>query len=121
MRHTSHTVFEANIEWVFGVTVGFKFLIYSFSFPISLRVIGHGESDVILEETGEFSGKSRRKLWSSVGDHLRVEAKSRENMSEKELSDSGSIDFFCAGAINYPLHKVMVYHDHDRIETVRVR
>ena len=37
----------------------------------------------------------------------------RENMSEKELCHSGSINVFCAGAINYPLSKAMVYHDHD--------
>ena len=83
-------------------------------------MIGCGEGDIVLEEMGKFSGKSWCKLWSSVRDHLRVEAKSRKNVSEKELGDSGSIDFFCAGAINYLLHKAMVYHDHDRIKTLRV-
>ena len=39
---------------------------------------------------------------------------------QKELGNSDSINVFCAGAINYPLHKAMVYHDHDRIKTVRV-
>ena len=84
-------------------------------------MIGGGEGDVILKEAGEISSKGRGKLWSSIRDHLGVKAESRENMGEKELGDSSSINVFCAGAINYPLHKAMVYHDHDRIITMRVR
>ena len=76
-------------------------------------MIGSRESNIILEQMGEFSDESRGELQSSVGAYLRMEAKSRENMSEKELGYSGSINLFCAGAINYPLHKAMVYHDHD--------
>ena len=35
--------------------VRFQFLIYPFRFPVSLRVVGSGEGDVISEEAGEFS------------------------------------------------------------------
>ena len=100
--------------------VSLQLLIYSLSFPISLRVIGGGEGDIVLKETGEFLGEGQGELWSSIRDHFRMEAESRENMGEKEFGNSGSIDVFCAGAINYPLHKAMVYHDHDRIITMRV-
>ena len=47
-----------------------------------------------------------------------METESWENMGEKELGNSSSINVFCAGAINYPLHKAMVYHDHYRINPV---
>ena len=37
--------------------VGFDFLVGSFGLSIGLRVIGSGESDVIVEKMDEFSGK----------------------------------------------------------------
>ena len=42
-----------------------------------------------------------------------MEAKSRKYVGEEELGNFGSIDVFCARAINYPLHKAMVDHVHD--------
>ena len=93
--------------------ISFQLLIYSFGFPICLGVIGSGEGDIILKEASEFSGEGQGELWSSIRDNLRVEAQLGENMREKEFGDSGCIDVFCAGAINYPLHKAMVYHDHN--------
>ena len=97
-----------------------QFLVYPFGFSISLRVIGCGEGDVVLEEASEFSHKGRSKLWSSIGDYLRVKAKPRKNIGEEELGDSFGINVFCAGAVNYPLRKPMVYHDHDRIVSVGI-
>ena len=76
-------------------------------------MIHGGEGNIVLEETGKFSGEGRSKLWSSVQDHLGVKAKLREHMREKELGNSSSINVFCAGAINYPLCKAMVYHNYD--------
>ena len=81
-------------------------------------MVGSGESNVVLEEVGEFSSEGRGKLWSPVGDYLGVETKSRENIGEKELNNSISINVFCARGINYPLHKAMVYHNHNRIISV---
>ena len=42
-----------------------------------------------------------------------MEAKSRKYVGEEELGNFGGVNVFCAGAINYPLHKAMVNHDHD--------
>ena len=37
-----------------------------------------------------------------------MEAESRKNMGKEEFGDSSGIDVFCAGVINYPLHKAIV-------------
>ena len=42
-----------------------------------------------------------------------MKAELRENMHKKEFGDSSCVDVFCAGAINYPLCKAMVYQDHN--------
>ena len=84
-------------------------------------MISGRKGDVILEEAGEFSSEGRGKLWSSVGDYLGVEAKSRENIGKEKLGYPFRVNVFCAGAINYPLREPMVDHDHDRIVSVRVR
>ena len=76
-------------------------------------MVSGGEGNVILEEAGKFSGEGRGELWSSVRDHFQVKTESWENMSEKELGNSFGLNVFSAGAINYPLRKSMVYHDHD--------
>ena len=76
-------------------------------------MIGGGEGDVILKEAGEFLSKGKGELWSPVRDHLRVETELRENMSKKELSNPSSVNVFSARAINYPLHKAMICHNHD--------
>ena len=96
-----------------------QFLVYPFHFSVSLRVIGCGEADVVLEEAGKFLCEGRGKLWSPIRDHLGVEAKSRKNIGEEKLGYSFGINVFCAGAVNYPLRKSMVYHDHDCIISVR--
>ena len=51
---------------------------------------------------------------------LGVQAKLRENMGEKELGDSCSVNVFQTRAINYPLTKPMVYHDHDQIKSMGI-
>ena len=45
----------------------FYFLIGVFRLSISLRVVGSGEFDIILEESGQFSSKGGGELGSSVG------------------------------------------------------
>ena len=69
---------------------------------------------------GKFLSESGGELWSSIQDYLGMKAELGENMSEKELGNSYPINVFSAGAINYPLCKPMVYHNHDRIETMGV-
>ena len=76
-------------------------------------MISGGKGDVILREVSEFSSEGGGELRSSVRDHFRVKSELGEIMTEKELGNSGSIYVFCAGAINYPLCKAMVYHNHD--------
>ena len=76
-------------------------------------MVGGGEGDVISEEAGEFSCEGRGELWTSVGDYLGMETESRENIGEEKLGYSFGVNVLCAGAIDYPLSKSMVYHDHD--------
>ena len=101
--------------------ISFQLLVDSFCFSVSLWVVSGGKGDIILEKAGKFPSKGRGELWSPVQDHFGVEAKSRENMNEEEFGNSCSVNVFCARAINYPLHKAMVYHDHYRIKTMRIR
>ena len=58
-------------SWVVGtkdVEIYFELLISLLGLTISLRMIGSGEANIILEETSEFLGKGRSKLRASVGD-----------------------------------------------------
>ena len=50
------------------VKIHLKFLIGSLSLTISLRVIGSGQADVILEEMSKFLGKGRGKLRATIRD-----------------------------------------------------
>ena len=76
-------------------------------------MIGSGKGNIVLEEVGEFSCEGQGKLGSSVRDYFGMEAESRKDIGEEKLGHSLGINVFCAGAINYPLSKSMVYHDHD--------
>ena len=74
-------------------------MVYLFSFSVCLRVVGSREGYAILKETGEFSGEGRCELWPSIRNYFGMEAKSRENMSKKELGNSCHIDvFLCRGS-----------------------
>ena len=44
-----------------------------------------------------------------------------EDIVEENLSDSSTINGLRARSQNYPLHKPMVYYDHDRIMAIRGR
>ena len=44
----------------------FYFLVHTFGFPISLRVIGGGEGKFITEEFSQFLSESGGELWSSI-------------------------------------------------------
>ena len=50
-----------------------------------------------------------------------METKVFENIVEENLSDFYSINGFRARSLNYPLHKPMVYYDHNRIMAIRRR
>ena len=58
-------------SWIIGakdVKICFKFLIGSLSLTISLRMVGSGMVNIILEETSKFFGEGRSKLRTTVGD-----------------------------------------------------
>ena len=46
--------------------ISFYFLVHTFSFPVSLRVIGSGEGKFITKEFAQFLSESGGKLWSSI-------------------------------------------------------
>ena len=48
------------------VEIGLKLLIGSLSLTIGLRMVGHGEANIISEEASEFFGKGRGKLWTLI-------------------------------------------------------
>ena len=50
------------------VEICFELLIGSLSLSISLRMVGSGEVNIILEETSEFLSKGRSELRALVGD-----------------------------------------------------
>ena len=75
-------------------TIGFNLLIGSFGLFIHLGVIGRGESDVVLKDTGKFTSKGRGKLGTSVGDDGVIQAETFEYIVEKELGNSIHIDHF---------------------------
>ena len=81
-------------------------------------MIGGGEGDVVVKETGEFSCECRSKLGSSIGDDSVVEAESGEEVSKNDLGDVCRGGSFVARGENYPLRKTMVYHDQNRIIAV---
>ena len=72
--------------------VGFDFLIGSLGLSISLRVVRSGESNVVFEDSGEFFGKRRGELGSSVRDESIVKSEAFEYMVEKELGNTVCID-----------------------------
>ena len=101
--------------------ISFYFLVNTFSFPVSLRVIGGGEGKFVTEKFSQFLSKSGGKLWSSIRDDFIIEAKSFEDFGEEQGGDPGSIDGFLGRAENHPLSKPIVNHNQKGIKTVRER
>jgi hypothetical protein len=48
--------------------IGLHFLIGSFRLAVGLGVICGGKSDIVMEDSGEFSGECRGKLWAAIRD-----------------------------------------------------
>ena len=70
--------------------VGFEFLIYSFSFSVSLRVVCRGWGEFVSEYPTKFFLESGHKLRSSVRDDIVKESKSSVKFSEDDGSNSFS-------------------------------
>ena len=64
--------------------VGFDLLVGAFGLSISLGVVSSGETDIIVEESGEFPGKGGGELRSSIRDQSVMETESLEYVVEKE-------------------------------------
>ena len=56
-----------------GLKVCFNLLVDTFCLTISLRMIGSGEGEVVVEKFAKFFGKSRGKLWATIRDDFVVE------------------------------------------------
>ena len=95
--------------------VGFNFLVDSFHLPIGLRVVGSGEFDVIFEKSSQFSGEGRGKLRASIRSQGIMYSEALEDMGEKKLSHSRSIDGFGARDNDHPLRKAVVNHNQNRV------
>ena len=67
--------------------VGFDFLIGSLGLSISLRVVRSGESNIVFEDSSQFSGKRRGELGSSVRDESVVKSEAFEYMVKEELGN----------------------------------
>ena len=76
--------------------VDFDFLIGSFSLSISLGVIGSRKADVVFEDSSEFSGKGRSKLWATIRDEGIMESEVFEHVIKKELGNAVRINSFRA-------------------------
>jgi hypothetical protein len=48
--------------------IGFYLLIGSFRLAVGLGVICDGKANIVLEDSGEFSGKHGSKLWTAIRD-----------------------------------------------------
>ena len=101
--------------------VGFNFLVNPLSLPIGLRVVGSGEFDVIFEELSQFSGEGGGKLRASIRYQGIMYSKAFEDMGEKKLSHSRSINGFGARDNDHPLRKAVVDHDQNRVHPVYFR
>jgi hypothetical protein len=101
--------------------IRFQFLIEAFSLSISLRVIGGGRRNGVVEELGKGSREFGNELGAMIRDDLIIESESSIDVLEEEFGYSFQGNCFQTWDNNYPLHKAMVYHDHDRVETPRWR
>ena len=71
--------------------ISFNLLVGPFGLSICLGMVCNGELDIVLEEVGQFSGKGRCELWSSVRYQRVMEAEVFEYMVEEKCGNSCSI------------------------------
>jgi len=97
--------------------IRFQFLIETFGLSISLWMVGSRGCDGVIKELSKSLREFRDELRTSIGDDLVVKTKSSINVLEEKLGYPFRRDCFQAWSNNYPLHKAMVDHDHNRIKT----
>jgi hypothetical protein len=80
-------------------------------------MIGGRGCDGVIKEFSKSFREFRDELRASVRDNLVVESKSAVNMLEEKFCYTLQSDGFQARSNNYPLHKAVVDHDHNRIKS----
>ena len=106
-------------SWVIGAKdaeISLEFLIGSFCLSVGLRMVGSGESYVIVEKASKLFCEGGGELRATVRDEGVMKTEMFEYKVKKQLGDSCSVNGLLARCKNYPLHKAMVDHDHDRIK-----
>jgi hypothetical protein len=97
----------------------FQFLIKTFGLSISLQMVGGRGCDGVIKELSKSFREFGDKLRATIGDDLVIKTKSSINVLEEKLGYPFRSDCFLAWSNNYPLHKAVVNHDHNRIKTTR--
>jgi hypothetical protein len=84
-------------------------------------MIGGRGCNGVIEEFSKSFRKFRDELRASIGDYLVIKPKSSINVLEEKLGYPFQGNCFQAWSNNYPLHKAVVNHDHNRVKTSRER
>jgi hypothetical protein len=105
------------VDMTIDPEICFQFLNEAFSLCISLRVISGRQCNGVIKELGKGLREFGNELGAMIRDDLIIESKSSINVLEEKFGYSFRGDSFQAWSNNCSLHKAMVYHDHDRIET----
>jgi len=79
-------------------------------------VVDGGEGEVVIQKFSEFSGKCRCELGTMIRDDFVIESEVKKDFVEEEGGDAFSKDSFLSWAENYPLSKLIVYHDQKGIK-----
>ena len=106
-------------EWIIlaeDPKVDLEFLVDSFSFTISLRVVCGRQGKGVSEEFSEFLCKEGCELGTSVRNNSVIESEPGVYSVIKKGSDVCSSGSFHSWGENYPLCKAMVYHDQYRVK-----
>jgi hypothetical protein len=96
-------------------------LIEVFGLSIGLQVISGRRCNGVIKEFSKSFREFGDELRASVGDDLIVEPESAVNVFEEKFCYALRGDGFQARSNNYPLHKAVVDHDHNRIKSTRGR
>jgi len=88
---------------------------------IGLQMISGRGCNGVIKEFGKSFREFGDELRALVRDNLVIESKSAVNVLEEKFCYALRGDGFQARSNNYPLHKAVVDHDHNRIKSTRGR
>ena len=98
--------------------VGLHFLVESFCFSISLRVMGGIKGNLISKDVRKFFGEVCSELRTMIGYDFIKKSKVGIEFSENDGSNAIGSDSLLCRAENYPLTKSMVYHNQEGIKAI---